>query len=248
VAAVPSPVVLLHALPFDGRMWRAEGEWLPARTFAPTLYPLGTSLEAWAQGVLAGAPDEPFVVVGCSVGGSCALEVARAAPERVLGIVLIGAKAGVRPDPALRDEACRLLTDHGLDAAWHRYWRPLFGSGTAPGTLQRARALALDQRVDDVVRGVRAFHDRRDLTGFVRAWTRPLAVISGDQDRTPSPATAARAAAGPGRRVHLVADCGHYVNIERPAELRSILAGTLRWIEERRVTPARRRSRPGAPS
>ena len=243
-----APVVLLHALPFDGRMWRAEEEWLPGPTFAPTLYRFGTSLQEWAQGVLAGAPDEPFVVVGCSVGGSCALEVARAAPDRVLGIVLVGAKAGVRPDPALRDDACRVLAEHGLDAAWQRYWRPLFGSAAAPEVVQRARALALDQRVDDVVRGVRAFHDRRDLTDVVRNWGRPLAVVSGGQDRSPLPATAASAAGGPDRRFHLVAGSGHYVNVERPDEFRSILAGTLRWIDECGIRPARRRRRPGARS
>ena len=242
------PVVLLHALPFDGRMWQAEQDALATPTVAPTLYRFGASLEAWAQGVLAVAPDEPFVVVGCSVGGSCALEVAWAAPDRVLGIVLVGAKAGVRPEPALRDEACRTLAEDGVEAAWHRYWRPLFGSATPPEVVARARALALDQSVDDLVLGVRAFHDRRDLTGVVRGWDRPLAVISGDQDRTPLPATAATAAQGPVRRFHLVAGCGHYVNIERPAELRSILAGTLRWIDEQRITPARRRSRPGGRS
>jgi pimeloyl-ACP methyl ester carboxylesterase len=78
---------------------------------------LGTTLEQWAQGVLALVRNEPLVV-GCSVGGSCALEVARAAPDQVRGIVLVGAKAGVRPDPAFRDKTIRLLTDHGIEAAW----------------------------------------------------------------------------------------------------------------------------------
>jgi len=222
-------LVLLHALPFDGRMWDAERDLLPGRTLAPTLYRFGASLAEWAEGVLSLAGDEPLVVVGCSVGGSCALEVARAAPDQVEGIVLVGAKAGVRPEPALRDEAVRLLTARGPEAAWRAYWRPLFGPDTPPATIARARRMVLAQDVDDVVRGVRAFHDRRDLTGFAEAWPKPLVVIAGDHDRHPTPATAAAIVTGPNRRFHLVRRCGHYVNLERPAEFRALVAGALPW-------------------
>ena len=132
--AAVTPVVLLHALPFDGRMWQAEQAWLPGPTLAPTLYRFGSTLEDWASGVLHVAPADPFVIVGCSIGGSCALEVARAAPERVLGIVLVGAKAGVRPEPGVRDEACQVLAERGMEAAWRTWWRPLFGPSTPPET------------------------------------------------------------------------------------------------------------------
>jgi pimeloyl-ACP methyl ester carboxylesterase len=221
-------VVLLHALPFDGRMWRPVRDLLGGEALAPSLYRFGARLEDWAQGVLDLVGDEPCVVVGCSVGGSCALEVARAAPDQVAGIVLVGAKAGVRPDPALRDRAVRLLAEQGLEAAWRTYWRPLFGRDTPTDVLAEVRRLALDQDVDDVIRGVRAFHDRRDLTDFARAWPKPLVVVSGDQDRTPPPSTAARiAATGPHRRFHLVPGCGHYVPLEHPTTLHTLLAPAL---------------------
>src|SRR5262245_23248067 len=111
-------------------MWRAERGVLPDLTVVPSLYRFGVTLEQWAEGVLSLVPDEPLVVVGCSVGGSCALEVAHAAPRQVEGIVLVGAKAGVRPDPAFRDAAVRLLTEQGIEAGWRAYWRPLFGRDT----------------------------------------------------------------------------------------------------------------------
>lgn len=220
-------VVLLHALPFDGRMWQAERDLAPGGVVAPSLYRLGETLEDWAQGVIALVGDEPVLVVGCSVGGSCALEVARAAPDQVLGVVLVGAKAGVRPDPVLRDEAVRLLISKGVEAAWRVYWRPLFGRHAPEGVLTVARDLAVDQEVEDLVREVRAFHERRDLTDFALAWPRPIVVISGDEDRTPLPTTAARITAAPNRRFHLVEDCGHYVNLERPIEFRSLVAETI---------------------
>jgi pimeloyl-[acyl-carrier protein] methyl ester esterase len=212
----PPRLVLLHALPFDGRMWQAERDLAPGGTaIVPTLYRFGESLEEWARGFLDLVGDEPLVVVGCSVGGSVALEIARAAPDQVQGIVLVGAKAGVRPDPAFRDDAVRLLTRHGLEAGWDAYWRPLFSRNAPKQVVASAREIALEQDVADIVRGVRAFHDRRDLTDFAQAWRGPIVIISGDQDRTPSPASAA---ATPNRAFHLVEDCGHYVSLERAAE------------------------------
>src|ERR1700733_2868413 len=100
-------LVLLHALPFDMTMWANCMQLLPGKTIAPTLYVYGESIEDWAEAVLELTSDGALVVVGNSVGGSCALEVARQAPRRVKAIVLIGAKAGVRPDPLFRDESVR---------------------------------------------------------------------------------------------------------------------------------------------
>jgi pimeloyl-ACP methyl ester carboxylesterase len=227
-------VVLLHALPFDGGMWRAERDVLPDRTVTPTLYRLGTTLEQWAEGVLSLVQDEPIAVVGCSVGGSCALEVARAAPDQVEGVVLVGAKAGVRPDPGLRDAAVRLMSEQGIEAGWRAYWRPLFWRDAPAAALADAQRLALSQDVEDVLWGVRAFHDRRDLTDFVAAWAKPIVVISGDQDTAPLPSTAAPiTAVAPDARFHLVRNCGHYVNLERPAEFRALLADSLRRFTQR---------------
>ena len=67
-------LVLLHALPLDGRMWDAVQSIL-SDTFAPTLYELGGSVQEWAHAILDECSDEELLVVGNSVGGSCALEV-----------------------------------------------------------------------------------------------------------------------------------------------------------------------------
>jgi hypothetical protein len=37
-------LVLLHALPFGGDMWRAERDLLPEPALTPSLYGLGTTL------------------------------------------------------------------------------------------------------------------------------------------------------------------------------------------------------------
>ncbi len=209
-------------------MWRDQG-------LAPTLYGLGDSIEEWASRVLALASSEPIVVVGSSIGGSVALEIARAAPDQVSGIVLIGAKAGVRRDPALRDESVRLLETNGVEAAWDRYWAPLFGRSASAAIVAAARALALQQDVADVVRGVRAFHDRRDLTDWVARWRRPLVVIHGAEDGTPTPALAAEIVVGEERQFHLVDNCGHYVSLEQPGTFRALLSSALQRMKQHRT-------------
>ena len=94
-------LLFLHALPLDGSMWAAHEDLLPGSSCAPTLYGFGTTVEAWAMAALRMAKGDRLIVVGCSVGGSCAIEVATAAPDRVAALVLIGTKAKHSPDPDL---------------------------------------------------------------------------------------------------------------------------------------------------
>jgi pimeloyl-ACP methyl ester carboxylesterase len=165
-----------------------------------------------------------LLLVGNSVGGSCALEVARLAPDRVAAIVLVGAKASHRPEPGLRDAAVAVLTEGGMAAAWPEYWAPRFGSGADPAVVEAARRIAFAQHPADVIRGVRAFHGRRDRTEFALTWPKPLVVVSGAQDRAPSPETAAALAAGaPHGAFHRVEDSGHYVSLEQSREFERIL-------------------------
>lgn len=224
-------VLLLHALPFDGRMWDREVEWLGPRAVAPTLYDAGDSLQQWAATAADVMGSEPFIAVGCSVGGSCALEVAALVPDQVAGLVLIGAKAGVRPEPAVRDGALATLASGGMEAAWPEYWDPLLGGAVDPGVRATARSRAIDMDPKLIANGITALHDRRPLDTFAAAWTKPLIGISGDHDATPPWSTVQQLATGPARRFHLVEGCGHYVNLERPAEFRTVLQGELDRIE-----------------
>ena len=139
-------------------MWPPEMRSLAPTVMAPNLYEFGDSIEAWASGVLDTVGRGPLVVVGNSVGGSCAIEVARLAPERVRLIVLVGAKPGHRPEPDFCDAVIRLLSEHGMSVAWREYWEPLFAPNADPLVVQQARRIALAQSVDAIIGGVRVFH------------------------------------------------------------------------------------------
>jgi pimeloyl-ACP methyl ester carboxylesterase len=214
-------LLLLHALPLDGTMWAAQKEILPGSTYAPTLYPLGDTVEAWAAAALRLVKGDRLVVVGCSVGGSCALEVAVAAPDRVAALVLIGTKAAHRPDPALHASALRTLREKGLEEAWKVYWEPLFSRSASKQVIGHAKHLTLRQSPLDVARGVTAFHSRPDRHQFLSAFPRPVIVVTGADDR-PSLSMAQAKSARHGR-LCVVPECGHYVPLERPEHLNSIL-------------------------
>ncbi|MBX9454887.1 MAG: alpha/beta hydrolase [Rhizobium sp.] len=216
-------LLFLHALPLDAGMWSAQADILPGSTYAPTLYGEGNDLRDWARSALGQVRERRMVVVGCSVGGSCAIEVACLAPERIAALVLIGTKAGHRPDPQLRDHVLRVLGEEGVAPAWKTFWASLVGRGNA-GARSAARNIALGCSAADLARGVIAFHSRMDRQHQLAAFSCPVTFVTGAEDIAPGPAASARQAALPRNgRLEIVRDCGHYVPMERPAELNAIL-------------------------
>jgi pimeloyl-ACP methyl ester carboxylesterase len=219
-------LVLLHPLPLDETMWPAAMYSLGRKVVAPRLYELGGTIASWASAVIDMADDEPLVLVGNSVGGSCAIEIALQVPDRVELMVLIGTKAGHRPEPAFRDEAIEVLTTEGMGVAWRRYWAPLFGESTDESVIERARHIAERQSIDDVVRGVRVFHSRPDRAERIHLVDVPIVIVSGEYDRVPANG---RGFAAQLRRgvFEAVPGAGHYVPLERPVELVEIVRDSI---------------------
>lgn len=217
-------LLFLHALPLDGSMWAGQQQLLPGSTYAPTLYPLGDSIEAWAAAVLRIAKGDRLIVVGCSVGGSCAVELAVAAPDRIAALVLIGTKAGRRPDPAQHAAVLETLQENGLEHAWEAMWAPLFSRVASARAIGDAKLIMLRQSPLDVARGVTVFHTRPSRDQFLSAFRFPVIVVTGADDVAPGPAVSkAQADCAQHGRLHVVPECGHYVPLERPEVLNSIL-------------------------
>ncbi len=219
-------VVLLHALPLDERMWEPNLEALAGReVVAPRLYRLGSSMEEWARNVLERL-DGPAVVVGASMGGYCALALARLAPEQVRGLVL----SGSRPDAdsperrAGRADTIRLIESEGAAGLWESMRPKLFPPEADPAVVERARFLALDQEPEGLVRAVEAIRDRGDSTDVLRSLGQRAVVVVGDQDPFVSPG---EVNAGD---IRVFPGCGHLPSMQRPAEFDAILKEVLeRW-------------------
>lgn len=219
-------LLLLHPLPLDGSIYSQDLRDLCDRCVAPTLYLVGDDIVSWARAALDAVGDEPVVVVGTSIGGSCAIEVARLAPETVKALVLCGTKAGHRPEPAFRDAALRLLKEEGLGAAWDRYWRPLFGPAAPAEVIDRAWRSAEQQGTEAIAAGIRAFHGRPDREAFLRTWQGPVVFVSGEHDINPHRSRRA-AEQLPQGSFRLVTGVGHYVPLEAPDALTGIAEETI---------------------
>ena len=202
-------IVLLHALPLDERMWAPQRDALAAfDVAAPRLYGRGDTIDAWAESVL-GEVAGPLVLVGASMGGYCALAMARRERERVQGLLLAGSRAGADTDERrrTRDELVERLRSEG-PVEWRQQWGEALGS----------------EDVGELVQAVLVLRDRPDATDVVEAFVRPLAVVVGDSDEL-LPIDEARelAARAPRGRLEVVGGAGHFVTLEQPEEFNGIL-------------------------
>lgn len=209
-------VLLLHALPLDERMWEPQRDALPDAV-APRLYGRGSSMEGWARGIL-GEVEGDFAVVGASMGGYCALEIVRQAPERVRGLALVGSRAeGDSPERREgRAKTLELIRSGGAEALWEDMRPKLFPPGDTEA-VALARGLALEQRPDDLAAAVEAIRDRRDSTDVVARFEGPVLFSAGRGDPFVAPNEAP-----PSADVHSF-DTGHLPSLERPEEFEAVL-------------------------
>jgi pimeloyl-ACP methyl ester carboxylesterase len=216
-------LLLLHPLPLDGSIFSDDIRALADASVAPTLYGAGDDLTSWAEAALDAVGDGPVVVVGNSIGGSCAIEVARLAPTKVKALVLCGTKPAHRPEPERRDAALRILAGDGLAAAWDRYWLPLFGPNASDDVIEHAWQIASVHGPDLIAAGVRAFHGRSDGEAFLHSWMGAVWMVSGEHDIDPhrSRSLADRL---PHASFHLVEGVGHYLPLEAPGALTSLVS------------------------
>ncbi|KDE98326.1 hypothetical protein Y900_005050 [Mycolicibacterium aromaticivorans JS19b1 = JCM 16368] len=92
---MPTPAarwMLLHGTPLDPSIWDAVRVHLPADSVAADLnrpQAGGLLQQRLAAAVLDGEPDGPLIVVGHSLGGQVAMEMALLAPHRVRRLILV---------------------------------------------------------------------------------------------------------------------------------------------------------------
>jgi 3-oxoadipate enol-lactonase len=234
-------IVLIHAGICDSGMWDAQWRTLPAarrvvrfdmRGFGRS--PVPSTAYSHARDLLAvmdAAGIAQAALVGTSMGGRVALEVALAAPARVSALVLVGSglpghewSASVRDYWAAEDAA---IERGDLDAAAEvnvRFW--VDGPGRRPdevdaGVRRRAHAMqlrALELQVPAYERDgdleELLVPDAGDRLGEVR---RPALVLVGEADQPDIHAIAQRLAAGiPGARTATIPDAAHLPSMERP--------------------------------
>jgi pimeloyl-ACP methyl ester carboxylesterase len=223
-------VLLLHALPLDGRMWEPQLPVLGQHdVVTPKLYGLGSSMDACAGAIL-DLVDGPFALVGASMGGYCALAIVRTAPERVERLVLEGSRvdADTPERRAARADTIRLVREHGVEGLWEDMRPKLFPEDAPVEVVDSARAIALEQDPDGIVAAVEAIRDRPDSTALVVSLDVRLTVAVGGRDPFFSVEEArATAESAPLGRLHVFEGAGHLPSMQRPKEFNRLLVDSL---------------------
>jgi len=219
-------LLLLHAFPLDARMWEGQIPVLEQAGYevlAPNLP--GTihdaELSSWASRVLELLPGQ-FVPIGTSMGGYLAFELMRQAPKRIPALVLIDTRANAdsAEGRAARDGTISQLREDGFDAFWDDLAPKLFSSSSPEDVVARARAIAADQPIDNLVATVEALRDRADSTSILADIEVPALVVAGAEDALTPPVASKEIVAGlVNGRYAEIDGAGHLSPLERPAEL-----------------------------
>ncbi len=212
-----TPLVLLHAFPFDGRMWRRTK--VDRQLITPDLR--GDSISAMADEVAAlleRSGIERAIVGGLSMGGYVSLAFADRHPQRLAGLVLADTKAGPDTPEArtARDEAMELVRAQGVGAYLEKMLPKLLSPNAPAEVVAEARALALADS-GTVIAGLGALRDRPDRRPGLPRIACPTLVIVGSEDVVTPPAeAAAMVAAIPGATLVTIPGAGHLANLEAP--------------------------------
>jgi pimeloyl-ACP methyl ester carboxylesterase len=197
--------MLLHGWPVSERIWVSQVSALRDAgldPLAPHLYGRGSSIDDWAAQLLRDI-DGQLVVVGASMGGYCALAMARRAPERIPGMVLVGSRAD-----ADTFERRRFRQDMISDLR----------SGDRPDRADD------DANLEHLAVAQEAMRDRLDLSGVAASFGGPLLVCVGERDELVTVAEAQQLAdSALDGRLEVFSGAGHFVGVDQPERFNEVL-------------------------
>ncbi len=225
-------LLLIHAFPIDGRMWRRQVDALGAgfTVAAPDLPGFGASPEvgpvlsmgsaaAACLQALDAAGLERSVVCGLSMGGYVAFELWRMARQRIAGLVLANTRSQEdAPEGAAgrRALAARLRSE-GSDFLVAEP-PPLLSPGATPELRALVSGWIADQPAASIAAAAMGMAERRDSTPDLSAIDVPTLVITSDADTLiPAEVSAEMAEHIPGADLLVIPGAGHLSNLEAPA-------------------------------
>jgi len=229
------PLVLVHGAGGSRLDWAPELRRLPgARVIALDLPGHGESttpgrdtIDAYGRDVVAlldALAIDRAILVGHSMGGAIAQQVALDWPERVAGLVLLGTGSKLPVDPALPD---RIVTepDAALDWLVEWAWHP----SAAPELKAQGRQMFASAPRDvarDDYRACQRFDTRERLAQIAA----PTLVIGGEDDRmVPLKFSRTLAERIPGARLVVIERAGHMFPLEQPQQVATAITS---WLAE----------------
>ena len=189
------------------------------------------SFEAMVAALLAKAPED-FIVFGTSMGGRLALEVALAAPDRVEGLVVVGAGAGGVADPAAGLRRSSRLRGGEMEGVLVEMGEMVAHLPGPRGPATRDAFLAMGRKTgaEVMARQSDALAERVDRWERLAEIACPTLCLWGEHDQFSPAADGRRLAEGVEWGVYVeLPNCGHFPTLEFPAESLQLLRD---WLDE----------------
>jgi len=232
------PVVLIHGAGGTHLYWPAEIRRLPGyRVYAPDLPGHGKSAGRGLQSI-AGYREAILewinalglhngVIVGHSMGSAIALQLALENPEKVSGLVLIGAGARLRVASEIIETVQHQTTF--LNAV--RWIVERSFSTATPPRLKELAGQRMAQTRQSVLHGDFRACDEFDERVRVCQIEKPTLILCGEDDKlTPARSAQFLAEHIPGAQLQIISDSGHMTQLEQPRLVAEALLGFLAGI------------------
>lgn len=233
------PVTFLHGFALDGRMWSAQ-----ARALEATHRTLAADLPGFGPQGSANAPECPALavldvldrlgvarthLVGHSLGGAVAVDLALAHPERVESLTLVNALLLGLPTGIASRAACTVAAREGrFDDARRAWFDDALFDGVRPGVFAEAERLARDYACGHWTGEVSLCWIVESPLERLGELGMPALVVNGEGEPPPFLAMAAEYAGRMARARRVVlADTAHLSSLEAPdaflAALRTLI-------------------------
>jgi len=229
--------VLVHAGIADSRMYAQQLRTLaPARAFDLPGFgtePLESQTVDYRQFVRDRLQGEPVTLIGTSLGGAVALELALETPERVAALVLVGPGLdGHEWSDEVRsswDEEEKAFERGDLDAAVEANLRVWLPDDVDPDV--RALVAVMQRNAFELQAGYDDLQTKRlepPASARLAEVGVPTLVVTGDEDVRDIHEIADKLAAGiPGAERATIAGSGHLPSLERPDEFDAVVLAFL---------------------
>jgi 3-oxoadipate enol-lactonase len=236
-------IVFLHGYPLNRSLWQRQVEELSSsyRLILVDLAGYGSAkpidrgnfanMADFADDVarsLESVIDEPFVLVGLSMGGYIALEFWSEYASRLKGLVLTNTKATADTKEAVevRQKNAQLALDNGTSEVVEPMIEKLLSQASRndKSTLDWLKETMYLVSPETVAASLLAMSMRRDFSDLLPKIDIPTYVISGTEDAlSPPEVMKPMADAIPNAQFHVIEGSGHLSPMETPAEFNSIL-------------------------
>jgi 3-oxoadipate enol-lactonase len=236
-------VVLIHGHPFDRTLWEPQLAALRGsfRVLAPDLRGFGRSpvtpgrvlmreYAADIEELLAALGIARAAVVGLSMGGLVAMELAAASPERywALGLVATTAEPPSPQDLQARDERADATERGGMGVLVGYMHAGLYSPDCPPAVRARVDAMMAAAPPAGAAAALRGRGRRPDYRPLLAALGIPALVVAGTADPWSNAEVTAEIASSLKRPELVVIDgCGHLPNLEAEAQFNEALLAFL---------------------